>query len=147
MNTDEHRCSPAATESDFHRWVVPGSARILRAQLVSAEIVNTLEACAPRKTRIKNLPVSSTELFFICVHLCSSVVSFFSHEPMRTAFAQNHRSSLGSLGKGLFQVALACVLIAVSGAAADRSLENGRSVIRNLLPNEYQAHESNMVAV
>jgi len=72
MNTDEHRCSPAATKSDFHRWVVPGSARILRAQLVSAEIVSKLEACAPRKTRIKNLPVSSTELFlsvFICVHL------------------------------------------------------------------------------
>src|SRR6266568_1977968 len=69
MNTDEHRCSPAATKSNFHRWVVPGSARILRVRLVSAEIVSTLEACAPRKTRIKNLPVSSTELFlsvFIC---------------------------------------------------------------------------------
>ena len=93
------------------------------------------------------MPVSSTELFFICVHLCSSVVSFFSHEPMRTAFAQNHRSSLDSLGKGLFHVVLTCVLIAVSGAAEDRSLENGRPVIRNFLPNEYQAHDSNMVAV
>src|SRR5437667_11771201 len=69
---------------------------------------------------------------------------------MRTAFAQNHRSSLGSLGKGLFHVVLTCVLIAVtesSGAAEDRSLGNGRPVIRNFLPNEYQAHDSNLVAV
>src|SRR5438034_835473 len=50
----------------------------------------------------------------------------------------------------LFQVVLTCVLIVVSqlsGNGADRSLENGRPVIRNYLPNEYQAHDSSMVAV
>src|SRR5438093_13709730 len=73
-----------------------------------------------------------------------------SHEPMRTTSAQKYLHSFGYLGRVLIRVALTFVLIAVSqssGLATDRRLENGRPVIRNFLPNEYQAHDQNIVAV